>query len=57
MDNEEKFYVNAAMDVLKNSFAIETPTKTQIEEMKSILFHTWLRKKISLDNKEFQNAY
>lgn len=51
MDKEEKFYTAAAIDVLKNRFDIEAPTSTQIEEMKSILFHAWLRRRIKLDER------
>lgn len=51
MDKEDKFYRTAAIDILKNRFGIEAPTHIQIEEMKSILFHTWLRRRINLDER------
>lgn len=51
MDKEEKFYIAAAIDILKNRFDIEDPTITQIEEMKDILFHAWLRRRIKLDER------
>jgi len=51
MDKEENFYTNAAIDFLKNRFEIPEPTVNQIEEMKSILFHSWLRRRIKVDER------
>lgn len=51
MDKEGKFYTAAAIDILKNRFDIENPTKNQIGEMESILFHAWLRRRIKLDER------
>ena len=49
MDKEEKFYFDSVADILKNCFGIEKPTNNQIEEMKSLLFHSWVKRKITID--------
>lgn len=49
MDKEEQFYNKATTDYLKRRLNIANPTKEQIEEMKSTLFHVWLRKRIIFD--------
>ena len=51
MNKEERFHFDAAVDFLKNRFGIERPTNTQIEEMKSLLFHSWLKRRIELDER------
>ena len=51
MNREEKFYFDTAVYFLKNRFGIEKPTNMQIEEMKSLLFHSWIRKKIEIDKR------
>ncbi len=49
MNTEDKFYMDAATDFLTNRFGIAKPSLKQIEEMKSILFNTWMRRRIHLD--------
>jgi DNA-binding CsgD family transcriptional regulator len=51
MDKEEKFYSEAAIELLTNRFGIAKPSAKQIEEMKSILFNAWLKRKIRLDER------
>lgn len=49
MDNEEKFYIQTAIDILKNRFGIYQPTEKHIEDMREILFSTWLKRTIIFD--------
>lgn len=51
MDKEDKFQTEAAIDVLKNRFGIDRPTQNQIDDLKSILFHAWLRRRVILDDR------
>jgi len=51
MDKEEFFYKKIASDILKKNFGILVPTQEQIEEMKAILFYTWLKRTIIFDEK------
>jgi len=51
MEKEEKFYAEIAMIYLKKRMGISNPTREQLDEMKSILFHVWLRKKLILDKR------
>ena len=43
--------MTSAIDILKTCFEISKPTKNQIDNMKSILFHSWLRRRIILDDR------
>ena len=51
MKKEDKFYIDAAIDFLTSGLGIEKPTLKQIEEMQSILFNTWLKRRIKLDER------
>ena len=51
MDKEKVFYLETAIEIIKNIFNIAEPTERQIEMMTSLLFHAWLKHRIILNEK------